>query len=300
LRWVLQWWHGAELALAVDATAHGDQVVALVVSVLYRGGAIPVAWHILPANQAGAWMSPILRLLRVLRPAVPAQTSVLVFADRGLWSPRLWKRICDLGWHPVLRVQQTITFQPDGQCRQAVRRLIPGPGHAWVGHGTAFNHRAHRRRATLVVVWAMEQAEPWVLLTDLPPARVGIGWYGLRAWIELGFRACKGVGWQWQRTRRTDPARVARYWLVLAVATLWVVATGTRVEDAHAHGLVPAQLRTPPPPRARQRHVSVFRLGLTWLQQHVLRGRVWQRLWLTPDPWPAPPAKVSIVYHGVT
>jgi len=43
LRWVLAWWRGEGLALAVDATAHGDRVVALVVSVLYRGAAIPVA-----------------------------------------------------------------------------------------------------------------------------------------------------------------------------------------------------------------------------------------------------------------
>lgn len=33
LRWVVQWWQSPCLALAVDATAHGEQVVALVVSV---------------------------------------------------------------------------------------------------------------------------------------------------------------------------------------------------------------------------------------------------------------------------
>ena len=54
LRWVLAWWQGPTLALAVDATAHQDRVVALVVSVLYRGSAIPVAWHIRP-TRARAW-----------------------------------------------------------------------------------------------------------------------------------------------------------------------------------------------------------------------------------------------------
>ena len=37
LRWVLGWWRGRDLALAVDATAHREEVVALVGSVLYRG-----------------------------------------------------------------------------------------------------------------------------------------------------------------------------------------------------------------------------------------------------------------------
>ena len=48
--------------------------------------------------------------------------------------------------------------------------------------------------------------------TDLAPAQVGRWWDGLRMWIACGCRALKGVGWQWQHTRRTDPARRARHW----------------------------------------------------------------------------------------
>lgn len=298
VRWVLQWWQGRELALAVDATLHHKQVAALVVSVLYRGCAIPIAWHILPANQPGAWINPILRLLRLVRPAMPAQMTVLVLADRGLWSPRLWKRIRDLGWHPVVRVRQETTFAPAGARRQRADQLVPGPGHAWVGRGVAFKHRHVRRAGTLVVVWAADQAQPWIVLTDLAPHRVGVLWYGLRMWVELGFRALKSMGWQWQRTRRTDPERVARYWLVLAVVTLWVLAYGTRVEDADQNGVPPAHVRTPPPlHRRRKRTMSVFRQGLAWLRQALGRGRLWCRLWLTPDPWPDPPPALRIYYH---
>src|SRR5947208_3486543 len=148
LRRVLGWWQGRELALAVDATAHREDVVALVVSVLYRGSAIPVAWAVLPGNVPGPWLGAILRLLR-----------------------------------------------------------------------------------------------------------------RLRAWFELGFRALKGLGWQWQRSRRSDPARVARHWLVLAVASLAALAHGTRVEDARERGLPPARLRAPPASRAgtrpRPRRISL-------------------------------------------
>src|SRR3954465_1158013 len=64
LRWVLGWWRGRELA--VDATAHPADGGGAVVSVLHRGSAIPVAWAVLPGNAPGAWMGPILRLLRRL------------------------------------------------------------------------------------------------------------------------------------------------------------------------------------------------------------------------------------------
>ena len=298
LRWLLSWWTGEQLALAIDATTHRDRVSAVVVSVLYRSSAIPVAWHILPGNRPGPWIAPTLHLLSLLGPVVPKTMSVLVLTDRGLWSPRLWNGIRALGWHPLMRVKNNTTFQPQGGCRLPASTLVPGPGHGWVGTGTAFRKPTSRRRGVLVVVWEDGQAQPWMLLTDLPPQEVGVCWYGLRVWIELGFRALKGVGWQWERTQRTDPARVARHWLVLAVAMAWVMAYGTRVEDAELRGLPAARMHTPPQrvTSHQPRRVSVFQQGIGCMLRQLLRGRLWRRLWLAPEPWPCAPPLMCITY----
>ena len=74
---------------------------------------------------------------------------------------------------------------------------------------------------------------------DTPPARTDATLYACRDWIEQGFRGFKRAGWQWQRTRRIDPVRAGRHWLVLAVATLLAVAYGTRREEAAALGRPP-------------------------------------------------------------
>ncbi len=299
LRWLLSWWSGDQLALAIDATTHRDRLSAVVVSVLYRSSAIPVAWHILPGNRPGPWIAPTLDLLSLLGPVVPKNMTVLVLTDRGLWSPRLWKQIRTLGWHPLMRVRNDAIFQPQGGSRLPARTLVPGPGHGWVGTGTAFRNPKLRRRGVLVVFWGDGQSEPWLLLTDLPPERVGVCWYGLRVWIELGFRALKGVGWQWEHTQRTDPARVARHWLVLAVATVWVLAYGTRVEDAELRGVPPARMHTPPQRLTshRPRRVSVFQQGMGHMLKQLLRGRLWRRLWLAPEPWPCAPSGLRIIHH---
>lgn len=300
LRWVLVWWRGDRLALAVDATLHGDRLAALVVSVPYRGGAIPVAWAILPANAPGPWLEPILGLLGRLRPAVPATgPTVLGLADRGLWSPRLWQRVRDLGWHPLLRVQNHVTFVPDGGARGAARALVR-PGEAWVGRGRLGACQSQRLTVTLIAVWTTAQREPWAVVTDLPPARVGVSWYALRMWVELGFRALKGVGWRWRHTRRTDPRRTARHWLVLAVATLWTLAAGTWQAEAAGLGLPPTQVQTAAPAvggaaaPARFPRESIFRLGLSWLRVALLTDGPWPRLRLVPTGLPPPPPGLQL------
>ncbi len=299
LGWVLAWWGGPTLPLAIDATTLRGRVVVLSLSVLYRGCAIPVAWVVLPHRGKGVWMPHLERLLGLLEPAVPAGMTVLVMTDRGLWSPVLWRRITDLGWHPLMRIRPDATFAPTGQHRQPARALVPGPGWCWVGDGVADKEKAKRVEATLLVVWGAGQAEPWLLLTDLAPDEVGVSWYGLRTWIELGFRALKSMGFHWERTRRTDPDRIARHWLVLAVATLLDVAVGTRLEEADWRGVPPGRLRrsrTPPPPRTRRE--SVFARGLAWLHVHVIRGtRWWRALWLLPEQWPDPPDGLTVIRH---
>jgi hypothetical protein len=58
--------------------------VVLVVSVGYRGCAIPVAWTDLPATEQPAWRGEWLRRLRLVRAVVPRRFFVIVLADRGL------------------------------------------------------------------------------------------------------------------------------------------------------------------------------------------------------------------------
>ena len=183
LRWVLAWWRSERLALAVDPTSKKDDSVAIVISVLYRGCAIPVAWHIRHANQRGSWMDPIVELLRELAPAVPREMTVVVLCDRGIASPKLWKQIRahslpptrSGGWHPCMRYPKNIIFCAEDGRRLPARAFVPRPDTAWVGWGAAFGRGTAKPRCTLLAVWYTEQEEPWVILTDLPPDQAAVG-----------------------------------------------------------------------------------------------------------------------------
>jgi hypothetical protein len=88
LRWIVQSLSGSsgQLALALDATSLGERWTVLAVSGLVRGGAIPVAWKVLPAHAKGSWRPHWESLLIHLAGSVPDDWLVVVLADRGLYA----------------------------------------------------------------------------------------------------------------------------------------------------------------------------------------------------------------------
>ena len=123
-----------------------------------------------------------------------------------------------------MRQTSNVNFRPAGEPWTRARALIGGPNSARVGRGVAFKAKKRRIRATIIVIQIEGQSAPWIILTDLAPEEAGASWRSLRFWIEVGFKALKSVGWQRQKTRRRDPARVERHWLVLSISTLYALA----------------------------------------------------------------------------
>jgi hypothetical protein len=296
LAWLMTRWQGEQVALALDATALGDKLVVLAVSVLYRSCAIPVAWKVLLANRPGGWKREWLRLLRLVRPGLPADKRVIVLSDRGISRPWLFRRICRLGWHPLLRITRQGSFRPQGQADfKSLLSFVPQQGARWSGRGQLYQTK--RLRCTLLCRWEAGYDHPWLLITDLAPTEADPYWYGLRAWIEQGFKFTKRAGWQWHRTRMTDPDRAARLWLVIAVATLWLVGVGGSAETDPPEATLPetgmpcdqatpqTQLGSPLKPRT----VSVFRRGWIQLLVALITQQPLPQIAFIPEPWPEEP-----------
>jgi Transposase DDE domain len=297
LGWVVDQWEGTQLALALDATTLGTRFTVLALSVVYRGCAIPVAWTVLPATAKHAWRREWLRMLRQVRRAVPRAWTVIVLADRGLYARWLFRRITRLGWHPFLRINTGGTFRPQGHVRAVpLKTLVPEPGTAWQGTGIAFKGRQRQLHCTLLARWEAGYKEPWLILTDLPQEASTACWYGLRAWIEQGFKITKRAGWQWQRTRMTQPDRAARLWLAVAVATLWLLSVGGEADEAIPASTVPEVTALIPMPlrlrrATRLRLVSVFRRGWTIILVALLEQAPLPMGRFIPEPWPAVTAR---------
>jgi len=300
LNWIVRLWTTTQIALTLDATSLSDRFVVLAICVVYRGCAIPVAWTILPAGKKRAWRREWLRMLRLLRPAIPPDWTVLVLADRGLYARWLFRRIVRLGWHPFLRINQGCKFRPHGHAQFVwLRDLVGTIGQRWRGSGTAFVSADCRLDCTLVGWWGDGHTEPWFVLTDLAPDGCDAQWYALRGWCEQSFKCGKRGGWQWQQTQMEDPARASRLWLAMAVATLWMLTIGSDLElgpSDNAPDLPDLSAILGVRAAQRPRAMRLFRLGWLWLLVQLIDGQplpVPRRL--VPEPWPDIPERLEVL-----
>jgi hypothetical protein len=288
LRWVLSFWPERRVALALDVTNLGSRFHVLCISALYGGIGIPVAWKVLVGHQPDAWHPHWCDLLGHVQAAVDPGWRVLVLSDRGLESPRLFRAITALGWHPLMRVKGGGKFRPAGWhgwywLSDFARR----PGAQFALAGAAY--KGAPLGCTLLACWDAGHAEPWLLLTDLPARAANPCWYAWRAWIEQGFKVVKRGGLNWQNTRMTQTERAERQFLAVAVTTLWLVAVGAQVEHAAPVETI-ARVPVPedpgdPPGRRRRLFVVGAAAVLAALINHrpLPRGKLFQERW--PEPW---------------
>jgi len=312
LAWILEDWPGNQLVLALDPTNFGDRFTVLNISVLYRGCAVPVIWTVVEGGEPGAWEPHWERMLRTLAGRVPAGWQVLVLTDRGMYSPSLFRCLVQLHWHPFLRIRAQGFYRPVGsQNWLELKDLRPPIGETQAFPAEVFKNEAGHLECTLVAFHGKGYAEPWLIVTDLEPEVAKASWYGLRGWIEQGYKRVKGEGWNLPRTRIRDCKRLERVWLAVAVATMWVLMVGGEAEvDGQATKTEGEECRTEEEtpclpdlstageeekasdgtesPKT-QRMWSVFGRGWNVLRNALAVGVLVLGSWY-PEPWPDHPS----------
>lgn len=288
LRWILSVWQDNKLALALDATTLTDRFIVLSVNVLYRGNAIPVAWKVLKSNRKHRWNPEWLRLLSLIKPAISEHMNVLVLTDQGLYSKTLFHAIKDFGWHPFMRIRPDGTFRPE--THHSFCPLVwfaPTSGTYWAGSGIAFS--SNPVPCTLLAYWEHGYDGPWIIITDLPHSDAQACYYSLRFWIEPSFRFLKRSFFQWHHTKMTEPARVERFLLPIAIATFFLSSLGTQYDQNVIQNSPPLVFQSldnfsvvKPPPR----RLSVIKRGAISMLVSLLEDGMVLLGNLLPTPYP--------------
>lgn len=262
---------GQELLLVFDPTPLGAYATILVLGLVVHKRILPLAWQVVPQQQA--WDEPqavyLQRLTQQVAQALPAGCTVTLLVDQGLTSAEVFDLCRQRGWHLVGRLsadpqQGPKVRLPDGRELASVWELVTGPGQRWFGVVTLFQ-RAGWRQLYLSIVWQPGYERPWLLLSDRPAGAARVREYRRRAHCEATFEDSKKRGWDLERTKVRDRARLDRLLLVLILALWWAHALGQR---AIRQGL---RRRFD---RSDRRDLGVMRLGRRWLTELLRQDQV--------------------------
>ncbi len=120
--------------------------------------------------------------------------------------------------------------------------------------------RKYAHPTNLLAHWQRGAAEPWLLATNLPQARLALRAYRRRMWVEELFGDLKGHGFHLADTHLQHVARLSRLTLAVVLLYVWLIAIGTRVIKNGERHLVD---------RAERRDLSIFQIGLRWIERRL-------------------------------
>lgn len=250
------------LVFVIDGSTVARGCMSLMVSVLYRHRALPIAWVVVKARKGHLSEALHCEVLEQLKVLVPNGADVTILGD-GEFDGTDWQQaITEATWRYVCRTASDILLHV-GESTIAMRDLAVERGSA-VGLEGASVTAARYGPVNAIAVWEALYEAPLYLVTNHTDLEHAIVLYRRRAQIETFFSDQKSRGFRIDRSHLSDPERVARLMIATALAYLWVVYLGV---------VACAERDTCRFVRKDRRDLSLFSLGLRFIA-YCLRHRL--------------------------
>ena len=219
------------LYLIMDGSTVGRDCMALMVSVVYHGRALPLAWIVVKASRGHLPQDIHCQLFEQVRSIVPADAQVVFLGDGEFDGTDLQTKITQTNWHYVCRTACNLLITAEGgQFALADVPLAPGQAK-WISPAT-ITAKCYGPLHVLLI-WDQACAEPIYLLTNIPQPELAADLYRKRAHIETFFSDQKSRGFNIDRSHLSDPARLSHLLLASCLAYIWLVYLGVQAFQDH-------------------------------------------------------------------
>jgi hypothetical protein len=278
---VLRAWAGQLVYLALDSTTLWDRFTLVRLALIYRGRAIPISWVVLTSSSASVAFNDYKIILLQAAWVLPSTSRVVLLADRGFGDVTLMQQIRNLGWGFRIRLKSSVWVHRANHAPTKVGRLMPAKGQAvFVPHVWLTQRQFGPVHLALAHIQTPVGYQQWAIVSDDPTGLATFDDYGLRFDLEENFLDDKSAGFQLESSEIRHEQALARLGLILAIATLYLVSTGTAV--------VATEQRRQVDPHW-QRGLSYFQIGWRWVAHALNLGkRLFTALWFLPGPDPEP------------
>ena len=215
------------LVLVLDGSVVGHGCVALMMRVVYKGRALPVAWLVRHGHKGHFPEDLHLTLVEQVKALIPQDAPVVVLGDGEFDGTGLLDTLHTAGWSYVCRTALSMTaawegtpFRLDtlGWCIKA-GTLVALP--------EAFFTRDNYGPLLLICYWAKGYKEPLYLVSNMSSAEAACRLYAKRFRIETFFSDQKSRGFHLHKSHIADADRLSRLLIASCLAYIWMVYLGS-------------------------------------------------------------------------
>ena len=242
------------ILLVMDGSVVGRGCIALMLSVVYHGRALPLCWVVVRGAKGHFPEQTHRDLLAQVQEIMPAGATVIFLGDGEFDGTALQADLRRQTWHYVCRTASNIRISACG-VQFSLGDLGPPRGEllavtpAWM---TAEQYGP----VSILAIWEQQYKEPLYLVTNMSDLDVALQMYKKRAHIETFFSDQKSRGFHIHKSHLSDPKRLSGLLIASCLAYLWVVYLGVCVlRDGWMKWLH----------RQDRCDLSLFRLGLRLL-----------------------------------
>ncbi len=271
------------LVLVIDGSVVGRGCIALMVSVVYHGRALPLAWVVVQGQKGHFPQEMHCALLAQLQPRIPPTAEVIVLGDGEFDGTALQALLRQLHWQYVCRTAPNLVMTVYG-CNRHIGALAPTRGEL-LAVRPAWMTAEHYGPVSILAIWEAAYEEPIYLVTNMLDLDAALAAYRKRAHIETFFSDQKSRGFQIHKSHLSDPKRLTRLLIASCLAYLWLVYLGVCVlRDGWLKRLH----------RQDRCDLSLFRLGLRLLARCLKDALPLPEGFLVPPILPSKPLRQAM------
>ncbi len=252
--------HGP-LVLAIDGSEAGRGCLALMVSVIYKGRALPLGWIVVKGKKGHFPEEAHVSLVEQVANLVPKGTDVIFLVDGEFDGITLQETVDKKGWQYVCRTAKNTVLTDDGD-EFSFQDLGIEPGDIISIPEVNFTREEYGPVHT-IAWWDKRNKDPIFLVTNMELAEEACYWYKKRFRIETFFSDQKSRGFHLHKSHLDKPERLATLMIAACLAYIWMVYLGDFAKRTGWNKVIH---------RTDRCDLSLFQLGLSLLDHFLNEG----------------------------
>jgi hypothetical protein len=251
------------LVLIIDGSVVGRGCVALMMHVVYKGRALPLAWLVRQGKKGHFPEDWHIALVEQVQDLLPVGAEVVMLGDGEFDGTDLQHTLEEAGWSYVCRTGCNLTASWEGETfRLDTLGACSKPGTLIELKDVRFTEDAYGP-IMLVCCWAKGYQEPLYLVSNLTSAEEACYWYTKRFRIETFFSDQKSRGFHLHKSHLSAPQRLSRLLMAACLAYIWIIYLGAVCEQEGWVRIIH---------RGERCDLSLFQLGLRLLDHLLNEG----------------------------